>query len=227
MSQLKAVKLYGALTSFSTEPLELDVSDMKDVVAALRSTFPTFRAFLTENPNFVIVLSERGRVNPRPITSEFFNTPFDASVEEVHLFPVVEGETGIEIAAIAAYLGTSVLIATIIVNIAVSLVLGAVISLLSPKPKTGGSERPAEKPSFIFNGPENVTEQGYQVPIVYGTHMTGSVVVSAGITVEQLVIYIPPTVVEPPPQDWQFDGTAGGDSGAGDGGDGGGAGAGP
>ncbi len=43
------------------------------------------------------------------------------------------------------------------------------------------------KASFLFNGVVNNTEQGVPVPLVYGLHLTGSTVISAGIDVEQML----------------------------------------
>jgi predicted phage tail protein len=73
----------------------------------------------------------------------------------------------------------------------VSLLLGGVTSLLTPKPKTPSysqRESPDERASFLFqNGAVNVTEQGGPVPLVYGRFRSGSVTVSAGLTTEQVV----------------------------------------
>jgi predicted phage tail protein len=75
-------------------------------------------------------------------------------------------------------------------NIAVlglALTLTGTAMLLSPAPR---SPKPREKPdqraSFIFDGPVNLTEAGNPVPLVYGTVLTGGVVVAASLTVEQI-----------------------------------------
>lgn len=46
--------------------------------------------------------------------------------------------------------------------------------------------RPEDRPSFLFNGVVNNTQQGGPVPLVFGHHLAGSVVVSAGIQVEDI-----------------------------------------
>ena len=209
MSQLRTVKLYGGLSQFSNEPMELVANDFRDVVSSLRSRFDGFKAFLHEHPTYCVVLTGKDKANPRALEPEFINTTFADDVVEIHVFPDMRGAEGFTIAAFAAYIGTTVAVATIIIQVAVSITLSLVMSLLAPKPKTGNeSERPEERPSFLFNGPENVTEQGYQVPIVYGTHMTGSVVVSASITVEQITIpsTVTPVPDEPPAEEYQYNG---------------------
>ena len=50
----------------------------------------------------------------------------------------------------------------------------------------GGQEDPKERKSFHFNGPTNTIEQGGVLPLVYGRMVVGSVVVSAGIDIEEI-----------------------------------------
>lgn len=69
------------------------------------------------------------------------------------------------------------------------LALQGISGLLAPTPELGeatNAESAEERPSFIFNGPVNVQEQGGPVPLTFGRVKTGSVVVSSGIRVEQI-----------------------------------------
>jgi len=195
---MRTLYLNGPLTGFSAEPIETDASDMRDVISAMKSWFPDFQAWLHENQTYYIILSQKDKADPRPLEPEFFNSPFETA-EEIHLFPVVEGEDPVTIAAAFGYTivagSVAAAVITIAVNIAVSLVVGAIMQMLAPKPPSGNdAEKPSEIPSFLFNGPENVQEQGYQVPVVYGTHMTGSVIVSAGIMIAQEAVAATPVV---------------------------------
>lgn len=75
----------------------------------------------------------------------------------------------------------------------VSLALSGVSSLLTPTPKVSQSsysnrERPEERPSFLFNGAVNTTEQGGPVPLVYGQMRVGSVVIAGGLNAERLPV---------------------------------------
>lgn len=68
--------------------------------------------------------------------------------------------------------------------------LQGVSSFLSPVPTTDYSNRnPADQnASFLFNGSTNRSAEGTAIPLVYGGPFeTGSVVISAGLTVEQLL----------------------------------------
>ena len=43
-----------------------------------------------------------------------------------------------------------------------------------------------QRASFLYNGAVNNTEQGVPVPLIYGRHLSGSTVISAGMDVEQI-----------------------------------------
>jgi predicted phage tail protein len=53
-------------------------------------------------------------------------------------------------------------------------------------PKMSALEPVERRASFIFNGPENLTEQGNPIPLCYGHVVTGSVVVSSGMRTERI-----------------------------------------
>ena len=82
-------------------------------------------------------------------------------------------------------------------NVAVlgaSMVLGGVASMIAQPPQAiPGQGSPTEmakptedRPSFLFNGVVNNSQQGGPVPLVFGTHLVGSVVVLAGLTAEDI-----------------------------------------
>jgi predicted phage tail protein len=69
------------------------------------------------------------------------------------------------------------------------MVLQGVSSLLTPVPKAeyNNRETPDQRASFLFNGATNRSAEGTAVPLIYGRFRAGSVIASAGITVEQLL----------------------------------------
>jgi predicted phage tail protein len=98
-------------------------------------------------------------------------------------------------------------VATTIGAIGASLILGGTSQLLSPSisetPGTFGTSSPTRqrardsftpenneiadnRASYIFNGAVNLTAQGNPVPLCYGRMVVGSVVVSAGLSVEDI-----------------------------------------
>jgi predicted phage tail protein len=71
-----------------------------------------------------------------------------------------------------------------VVTLGVSMVLAGVSGLLSQAVGTGNAASrtsPLDAPSFLFNGVTNNTQPGSPVPLVYGTFLTGSVLVGAGL----------------------------------------------
>ena len=70
-----------------------------------------------------------------------------------------------------------------------ALAFTGVAAMLSPAPQTPGAEtfEPVEqRPSALFNGAVNAAEQGHPVPLIYGQFMASSVVISSGLTTEQI-----------------------------------------
>ena len=72
--------------------------------------------------------------------------------------------------------------------IGASLVLSGVAGIISPVPKVpqGPDTQQDPRKSFSFSGIQNTSRGGTPVPIVYGTTLTGSVVVPAGTDTEQV-----------------------------------------
>lgn len=220
---LRTVNLYGSLADLAqTSTLEIDVDTPLMLLSGLRSQVKGFRQWCDEH-RLAFVLTDKNN-NPQSLdTSELTMGLGDAS--DIHLVPETEG-AGVEALAMAVisaagatgWAATAIYIA---VNVAIAVVTSMVISALSPTPDTGGgSGRADERPSFIYNGAVNVVEQGYPVPLVYGTHMVGSIVVSAGITVEDIPYDTTQTAppangggdpqpATPPTEPWQWEPTGG------------------
>jgi len=93
--------------------------------------------------------------------------------------------------------------AAVIGSVGVALILGGVSQLLSPTPQlaqigpasqslggsrtttTEGTEMDPQE-SYSFSGIQNTSRQGTPVPVVYGETIVGSVVISAGIDVDDI-----------------------------------------
>jgi predicted phage tail protein len=98
--------------------------------------------------------------------------------------------------------------------IGASIALGGVSALLAPNPSApGGYEsRADDRPSFLFSGVVNVSEQGVAVPLCYGLFLCGSVVISSGLEIQELMSGDPPPPPPPvpDPEQFPFDPTYGG-----------------
>jgi predicted phage tail protein len=70
-----------------------------------------------------------------------------------------------------------------------AMALGGLASLLAPTPsnKAKDNDKPAERASFIFNGPVNRVEEGGVLPVGFGRMRVGSILGSASLQIEKLL----------------------------------------
>lgn len=78
-----------------------------------------------------------------------------------------------------------------IASFGLAITLTGASTLLASRPNFSGSsyedrEAPDQRPSFLYNGAVNVSQEGLPVPLVYGRMRVGSVVVSTGLSAEQI-----------------------------------------
>lgn len=171
--------------------MKLDVDTPRMLFNGLNSQAKGFRDYVSEHENMSIVLTDADATAPQGIKVEEADMSLGAATD-IHILPVVEG-AGIETALVAAFVswGASAAVASfaafVVISVGKMVIMGAIARMMAPSPDTSqGAARPDEKPSFIYNGAVNTVEQGYAVPIVYGIHMTGSIVISAGVSVEEI-----------------------------------------
>ena len=106
-------------------------------------------------------------------------------------------------AATAAGFTLGIAAANVAASVGVALILGGVSQLLTPTPQIGsfgpasvGNARSRNtstqateldpQESYSFSGIQNTSRQGTPVPVVYGETIVGSVVISAGIDVDDI-----------------------------------------
>lgn len=73
-----------------------------------------------------------------------------------------------------------------LVTMGAGMLLNGLGQMLSPTPKIDSNESADTKQSYTFGGAVNLTEEGNIVPVVYGKMWCGSVVISAGMDVEEV-----------------------------------------
>lgn len=189
------VKLWGNLAELAPDEIKIDVSTYSQLWGALESLVPGFRAEFLKNNEYVFAVVRNGELE----YLDEHSLALPLNCEQFHIIPRAEGaaETFAIWAATAVATafgaGTAVYIAYwaayIVATVAISMAIGAIVSLLAPKPQTGaGSERADQTPSFAFSGAVNITAPGYPIPIVFGECITGSVVISVGVSAEELPV---------------------------------------
>jgi predicted phage tail protein len=198
-STLKKIYLHGALAEQFGNVFELVVSDALEAVRALCHMVPGFRKEF-ENYDFHVV---KGELN-RGWCLDEDTVKMQIAGDELHFVPVIAGSGGKK--GLGKIIGGIILIGLAFTGVGAA--LGAAIGLTTTKMAIMGgllilggiaqgqaktptmqfsSMEPAEtRASAIWNGPENTTEQGNAIPLIYGRVRVGSQVISSGQDTEQL-----------------------------------------
>jgi predicted phage tail protein len=206
---IRDVFVYGAVGRQYGSHFRIDVSSPAEAVRALMMLRPGLRQALRAGHWRVVVGPPHIR-NTLPLGALGMNVPN----MPIHLVPSTGAAGGGDGKGIGGIIAGTVLIGAAIVatgglgaafaapliggltygslvTVGASMVLGGVAGLLtqSPQPQQGqesptDSARPEDRPSFLFNGVTNNSQQGGPVPLVFGTHLVGSVVVSAALSAE-------------------------------------------
>lgn len=207
---LRKIWLHGRLKEQYTDQIELTADDLYTIVSGLESNYPGFREDFIEGEWHVIKGDE---VTGESLSPDAVPMSFSDTTTDIHIFPKLEGAggkngtwqviLGIVIIAVAwwaapagAGLGGAAWGAEAgmgltygqVALFGVSMALSGVAAMMAPTPSIGdmmSAERAGDRPSFMFNGATNVMVAGGPVPLVYGEYEVGSVVISAGVSVEK------------------------------------------
>lgn len=193
------IHLHGSLARFGG-PFSLSVRDGAEAIRALSTQLDGFRETLAAGDWQIV----RGSPETGAALDEQDLTLALGGARELHIMPALQGAGGGggvgKVLAGAAVIGASFLVpgagvfgAGILTKgglaaFGSAMALGGVSMMLAPTPKSQYSERetPDQRPSFLFNGPVNASTQGLPVPLIYGRVRVGSVVVSAGMSAEEM-----------------------------------------
>lgn len=191
--------LHGSLKARFGGPFSLAVRDAAEALRALCAQLEGFRHALADGEWQVV----RGNEETGTALDEHSLTLSLGKAEELHFLPALQGagSNGVGKALGGAALigasflvpgagvfGAGIITQGAVAGLGVSLALGGVSMMLAPSPQSNYSdrERPDQRPSFLFDGPVNTSTQGLPMPVIYGRIKTGSIVISAGMTAEEL-----------------------------------------
>ena len=203
---LRKIKLYGELAKFLGEKtLEAEVNNAAQAIRFLVVNFPKLEKHMADR--YYRVLVDKWELDDKELH-------YPSGANDIKIVPVVGGAGGNtgQILLGAALIGVSFMfpgagifgkagaeltggvvtgtmakIGTITSVIVASLVLNGIATMLAPV-ETIPEENQDPRRSFNFSGIQNTTRAGVAVPVIYGRTMTGSVVVSANITNEQVEV---------------------------------------
>lgn len=183
---LREVRLYGHLGRRFGRVYRLAVTTAAEAAHALCQVLPGFEAeFLKHQDGYHVFI---GRGDRRRDIAEAQAADPVSSREPIRFVPVVAGAKRGGIWQIV--LGAALLFlapAALAVTIGKALLLGGIISLLSPQPKKTRDTKVDNQPSYGYDGPTNVADPGSMIPILMGRVVVGSVVLSQGLTADEIV----------------------------------------
>jgi predicted phage tail protein len=184
---MRTIKLHGALGKEFAEKIELECSNMFQVMTALESRFgPRFKEVIRTGRWHVV----DGAVKPgNDLSEETLQRPLKNRV--LHIMPVVEGRNstvriilGAVLIAVGTYFGQ-----TWMVQAGWAMVIGGVVEMLVKPKGMDQSKKLDQAQSSLFNGARNVTTQGGPIPLIYGrVRRASSVVISSDFSSAAVVI---------------------------------------
>ena len=203
---LRKIKLYGELAKFlGQKTFEAEVNNAAQAIRFLVVNFPKLEKHMSDRHYKVILddweLQEKELHYPSgsndikivPVVGgaggNFGQVLLGAAlIGASFMFPGagIFGKAGAELTG-GVVTGTLAKIGTITSVIGASLVLNGISQMLTPV-ETIPEENQDPRRSFNFSGIQNTSKAGVAVPVIYGRTMTGSVVISANITNEQVEV---------------------------------------
>ena len=203
---LRKIKLYGELAKFlGVKTLEAEVNNAAQAIRFLVVNFPKLEKHMADR--YYRVIADEWEINEKELH-------YPTGVSDIKIVPIVGGAGGNarNILFGAALIGASFMfpgagmfgttsifgktavvggtltkIGTITSVIGASLILQGISGMLTPV-ETIPEENQDPRRSFNFSGIQNTSRAGVAVPVIYGRTITGSVVISANITNEQVEV---------------------------------------
>lgn len=225
MKNLVNIKLHGALgKGMKKSNWKLAVSSVAEAINAINNlTNDKLKKLLIRasknDVKYNVLINDRDFEHDGPVDINFPENIETSElmikgdyIEKIDIIPVVEGAgDGMNIftmilGAILIIIGVMLLIATpgsplgyAFVAAGLALFAAGLANLLSKPPKAG--DVGTSLGSYMFNGPQNTSEEGNPVPIGYGRLMVGSQVIAASYDIDYLS-------ADPSDTDYGFHGAA-------------------
>lgn len=187
---MRKVILYGELANRYGREHTLAVNNAAEAIQAFCANFPGFRDLITSAHRYGIGFKMFvGKQNLQRAKDSLLPC---SEADVIRIVPAIFGSGG----WVKTLIGAALVVVGVVFTpfsagfsnaltaAGLGLILNGVFQLLTaPPPGASGdsSSDDVNGQSFVFSGPENVTQQGGAVPVGYGRMMVGSTVISAGI----------------------------------------------
>jgi len=171
---------------------QLETGTTREAFSALQHTVEGFADFIRDSARRGLryaIFRNRENVGESEFTL--------SGTTEIRIVPVIAGSKSGGI--FQTVLGVAMIVAGVflsatpfgppLVAMGISMVIGGVMQMLSPVPKSPSQQEQGvteNKPSYLFNGAFNSTQQGLPVPVIYGKMLVGSSVVAIGTWAEAI-----------------------------------------
>jgi predicted phage tail protein len=189
---LTKVILEGAMGKHFGKEWLLEVSSVAEAIRMIEANKPGFLRWIKDNlgkhSHYRVVCKTKDK--EEDIVDEML--PLIRQVQEIRIVPLVggAGRGALQIVAGIALIAVGVVTQNPgLITAGVSIGLGGVIASLTKIPTNTPQEQQErkDKTSYYFNGPVNTTQQGSPVQLIYGRCLVGSQVISAAVTIDQLL----------------------------------------
>lgn len=188
---LTKVRLDGVMGKEFGREWEFDVSSPAEALRMIEANKPGLKKWIIENRdtyNAYRVVCTYADGREEALNDDTY--ALQRQVTSIRFTPTVSGSGG----AVKAIVGIIIVAVNFITGFnnpyvyqfGAALILGGVIEMLSPRPKTQNQSGDSAS-SFYFDGPVNTEMQGSPVPLVYGRVITGSHVISAAVSIDEVV----------------------------------------
>lgn len=197
MSELVHVQLGGPMAKHFGRHWHLKVRNTKQALDLIDANRPGFKAWMKRNikryDSYHIQITNKQGHKWSVDEGEYQMMGQSENIAKIRITPVPRGSGGsafgwFQTVVGAALLVVSAVVAPALAPLGLSLMMGGISQLISPQ-ATNDSVRQADNSnSFYFDGPQNTTNQGNPVQLIYGEEiLVGSQVVSSSITIDQLM----------------------------------------
>lgn len=200
---MRTIILHGACArACGRRRIELDVASPAEAVRALCALFPAFRALLykaAQNGLRFHVWRGDSTISENELSMTGAGiiriSPEVRGAKHAGVLQTIIGAVLVVVGAVLTFIPETNAFGWFLIKVGAALALGGVAQMLTPTPKSDG---PSDKPqSNFFNGPVNVAALGNPVPVLYGRAIVGSVVISAGIEVDDIPVGADPNSSTP------------------------------
>ncbi|ECD3753522.1 tail assembly protein [Salmonella enterica subsp. enterica serovar Orion] len=197
MSELVHVQLGGPMSKHFGRHWHLKVSNTKQALDLIEANRPGFKAWMKRNikiyDRYHIQITNKQGKKWSVDENEYQMMGQSNNIAKIRITPVPRGSGGKAFGWFQTLVGAALLVVSAVfvpalAPLGLSLMMGGVAQLLSPQASNKAVRQADNKDSYYFDGPQNTTNQGNPVQLIYGEEiLVGSQVVSSSITIDQLM----------------------------------------